>query len=332
MRKNALREKKCDKLVVKHNKLIEFKGRMTTNELKLFSLIVADIREQQERVLEEYKINISVLKETTEHKDFYNYIKEVAFKLEEKSIEVENINKQGKKESFKMRLIYRPLIIEDSNYLEVLLDKELIPYVIDLKEQFTRYQIENILRLRSNYSIRIYELLKQYEKIGEREIEVKCLRTYLGILEDEYSRFYDFERWVLKVSKEEINEHTDLDIDYKKIKTGRRITSILFKIEAKDQDRKVYIDFLNEYYNIKEMKSKMGLGEENFSTEQIMSVYEKAIEMAGNEDINLFEYIRLNYIHIKDKARNKYAYLLKALENDYASAIGQISLDYYIER
>ena len=110
----------CDKLVVKHNKLIEFKGRMTTNELKLFSLIVADVREYQERTLEEYKINISVLKETTEHKDFYNYIKEVAFKLEEKSIEVEDINKNGKRESFKMRLIYRPLIIEDSKHLQVL--------------------------------------------------------------------------------------------------------------------------------------------------------------------------------------------------------------------
>ena len=43
-------------------------------------------------------------------------------------------------------------------------------------------------------------------------------------------------------------------------------------------------------------------------------------------------YSELNYNHVKDKARNKYAYLLKALENDYASAIGQIRLGYYIEK
>lgn len=76
----------------------------------------------------------------------------------------------------------------------------------------------------------------------------------------------------------------------------------------------------------------MGLEEENFSTEQIMNLYEKAVKVAGNEDINLFEYVRLNYNHIKSKARNKYAYLLKALENDYARAISQVSLDYYVKQ
>ena len=35
--KDDLLIKECNKLVVKHNKLIEFKGKMTTNELKLFS-------------------------------------------------------------------------------------------------------------------------------------------------------------------------------------------------------------------------------------------------------------------------------------------------------
>ena len=70
--------KECNKLVVKHNKLIEFKGKMTTNELKLFSLIISDVREQQEKQFERYNINISVLKETTKDKNFYDYISDVA--------------------------------------------------------------------------------------------------------------------------------------------------------------------------------------------------------------------------------------------------------------
>ena len=165
----------------------------------------------------------------------------------------------------------------------------------------------------------------------KREINIKKLRGYLGIKEGEYKRFDNFDRVILKGTKEEINEHTDIEINYEKIKTGRRITSILFTIEAKDQDKKVYIDFLNEFYDIRKMRTQMGLKNENFSPTQIMNLYEKSVEKAGNEDIDLFEYIRLNYNHIKSKARNSYSYLLKALENDYASAIGQISLDYYIE-
>jgi len=61
-----------------------------------------------------------------------------------------------------------------------------------------------------------------------------------------------------------------------------------------------------------------------------MNVYEKAVEKAGYEEIDLFEYIRLNYFHIKDKARNKCTYLLKALENDYASAVVQIKMRHYL--
>ena len=110
---------KRDKLVVKHNKLIEFKGRMSTSELKLFGLIIADVRGQQDRQFEEYHIDISVLKETTKDKNFYNYICDVAFKLEEKRIIVEKFNDDNKKERTTLRLINKPYIIEDSKKLGI---------------------------------------------------------------------------------------------------------------------------------------------------------------------------------------------------------------------
>lgn len=215
--------------------------------------------------------------------------------------------------------------------IELEFSEKLIPYLLQLKAKFTRYQLKNIINLKNKHSLRIYELLKQYETIGKRKFELNEFKNILFI-ENQYERIYDFERFVLKIAKEEINQNTDINIEYEKIKTGRKITDILFKIESKDQERKIYIDFLNEFYNIKEMKSKMGLKDANFSHEQTMSIYEKAVEKVGNEDIDIFEYIRLNYLNIKDKARNSYSYLLKALDNDYASAIAQINLDYYITK
>ena len=326
-----MKESKNKKLVVKDNRLIDFKGRMSLNELKLFCLVVADVREQQENQFEEYRIDVSALAERTDFKDFYNYISEIALNLEKKRILLEGKDERGEYRTT-VRLINKPTIRKDSKELELYIDKDLIPYILDLKKHFTTYEISNILSLNSAYSIRIYELLKQKQYRGCRNIKVDKLREYLGIKQGEYNRFYDFERWILKVAKEEINEYTDLKIDYEKIKRGRKIDEINFNIESKDCDKEIYIKYLNEFYNIKEMKLKMGLKEENFSPIQIMDIYEKAVKKAGNEDINLFEYIRLNYIEIKDKARNKYSYLLKALENDYASAIPQISLDYYIDK
>ncbi len=260
-----------DKLVVKHNKLVEFKGRMTVNELKLFSLIVASIRESQDNQFKEYKIDTTVLKQTTKDKNFYNYICDIAFKLEEKRIIVERINDRDEKIRTSIRLINKPRIVENSKYLGFYIDKDLIPYIIDLKREFTRYQIENILMLKSSYSVRVYELLKQYQSIGKREFNIDNLRSYLGIEENEYTRFTNFESRVVKIAEREINEYTDLNISYIKNKKGRNIVSITFTIDSKEDN--AYITYLNENYNIKEFKEKSGLCDENFDSKQIIELY-----------------------------------------------------------
>ena len=314
-------------LVVKHNDLIEARYNLTLNEQRVILYSVSMLnREKEDFETVKIKINeLTNLLDTTEKR--YTEFRTIAENLIAKTLYI----KKGNSElvtSWLSSMEY----IKNEGIIELEFSRKLIPYLLQLKEKFTRYELENILYFKNKHSIRVYELMKQYEKIGKREINLEDLRKCLGILEDEYLRFSNLESRVLKTTKEEINRHTDINIDYEKIKTGRRITSILFKIESKDQNKEIYIDYLNEFYNIKEMKLKMGLQQENFSTNQIMSVYEKAVEKAGNEDIDLFEYVRLNYNHIKANARNKFAYLLKALENDYASAIGQISLNYYIEK
>ena len=314
-------------LVVKHNDLIEARYNLTLNEQRVILYSVSMIN-REETNFETVKIKVNELTnllDTTEKR--YTEFRNIAENLISKTLHIQ----KGDSElvtSWLSSMEY----LKNEGTIELEFSKKLIPYLLQLKKKFTRYELENILYFKNKHSIRVYELLKQYEKIKKREIKLDELRKCLGILDDEYLRFGNFENRVLKITKEEINKYTDLIIDYEKIKTGRRITSILFKIESKDQEKEIYIDFLNEYYNVKEIKLEMGLGEENFSTEQTMSIYEKAVEKAGNEDINLFEYVRLNYNHIKSKARNKYSYLLKALENDYASAIGQISLDYFIDK
>lgn len=307
-------------LIVKHNDLIEARYNLSLNEQRvvLYSVSMLD-RDKENFEVVQIKINeLTNLLDTTEKR--YTEFKGIAENLISKTLTI----KKGKSElvtSWLSSMEY----LENEGIIELEFSQKLIPYLLELKEKFTRYELSNILNLKNKYSIRIYELMKQYEKIGERKIRLKELRKYLGIGEDEYLRFDNFEMRVLRATKDEINEYTDLVIDYEKIKKGRRIDSILFKIEPKDSQKQVYIDYLDETYNIKEMKFKMGLKDEKFSTEQIMTIYEKAVEKADNTDIDLFEYTRLNYLHVKDKARNKYAYLLKALDEDYATAIARLT-------
>ena len=310
-------------LVIKHNDLIEARYDLNLMEQKiiLYAATKIDTNKDNFNMVQIKVSDLTELMDTTIQR--YKEFSIIAEGLMDKGIYFKD------RPDFNVRWVASSEYIGDG-IIELEFSQKLIPYLLQLKNKFTRYQLENILNLKSKYSIRLYELMKQYEKIGKREFDLEELKRIL-YCEGMYSDFRNFDRVVLANAKQEINKHTDINIDYDKLKTGRRITSILFKVEPKDQQDRIYIEYLNQSYNIKEMQLKMGLSNENFNSKQIINIYELAVKKLENEEEkNIFEYIRLNYLHIRDKARNKYSYLLKALENDYAVAAAQIKLDYYL--
>lgn len=313
-------------LVVKSNDLVEARYKLNLNEQKLILYAVGKLERTKEKfnILQIQTSDFVKLLNTSELR--YTEIRNLVTNLMEKQVKITT-------ETGELIANWVSSIeyIKNSGTIELEFSKKLTPYLLQLKKRFTRYELENILYLKNKHSIRVYELLKQYENIGKREIKVNDLRNCLGIENNQYQRFSNFENRVLNTTKNEINEHTDLTVDYKKIKTGRKITSISYTIKSKKEYEKIYIEFLNEFYDIKNMQSKMGLKNITLNPKQIMNIYEKTVEVAGNEDIDLFEYIRLNYLHIHKKARNKYGYLLKAVENDYGSAMPQLKLGYRID-
>ena len=219
--------------------------------------------------------------------------------------------------------------VEKSGLIELEFSERLVPYLLQLRDKFTRYQLKNILYLKNKYSIRMYELLKQYEVIGKRTFTIDQLKEILSI-KDKYKDVRNLEKRVLEVSAKEINEYTDLNISYTKNKKGRSIESLTFTIESKEN--KQYIEYLEKTYNIKEFKQRAGLENENFNSNQVLELYEVAVDMLIDEyesETDLFEYIRLNYLFMRDKksVKNPFSYLRKALKEDYAVARGQIKFD-----
>ena len=112
------------------------------------------------------------------------------------------------------------------------------PYLLQLSDDFIKYKLKNVLTLRSTYSIRIYELLKQYENIGKRFFTLKDLRKILDIPSDKLTRFYDFKRLVLLKAQGDLKYNTDLSFEFNLVKTGREVTGLEFII----QSRKVALD------------------------------------------------------------------------------------------
>ena len=127
---------------------------------------------------------------------------------------------------------------------------EIMPYLINLKKNFTQHALSDISELNSKHSIILYRWLSmnynQYEhysyKGGRREeqleayrnpsISIRELREMTDIV-NEYKLFADLEKWILKKPLEEINDHTSFTVTYDKVKKGRSIDSIVFHITKK---------------------------------------------------------------------------------------------------
>lgn len=318
-----------ENLVVKHNKLIEAKGKMefTLLEQKMLLALVSEITLEDDD-LNTYQINIRKFLGLSGHRSIggkdYKNVHNIAENLMEKVIRI----KEDDGSTLSVAFLSSAKTTEKNDYVELSFDKNLKPYLINLKEQFTKYQLENILKLNSGYSIRIYELLKQYEKIRKRKFEIDTLKEFLGI-GNKYERFYDFERFVLKVSMKEINKHTDIDIDYDKIKRGRRITHIAFSIRpsVRDKDAEV-LDVLYDDEEYKSIVKNMNLSDKKLNRKQIFKLYEIAcIKTDHLDNVNVYDYVKLNVDYTnKQKPSNYFAYLKKALQDDFSGAISILKL------
>ena len=122
-----------------------------------------------------------------------------------------------------------------------------------------------MVKLKSSYAIRIYELLKQYEKLHERTFLLTDLRKMLGV-EDIYPAYGNFKQRVLVSAQKELKKKTDITFEIEEIKSGRRVTKIKFLISTtnknKNDQSSLFTGNLEEFQlpNLfKEQVKKLGL-------------------------------------------------------------------------
>ena len=238
--------------VVENNALIQSVAKMQKTALKMFELAVSCI--DTDKIPENNTVYLSKkelfsffeVSSSSKHSQFKEAIefmqKQAYFKIKSNKalgIEYESI-------------VPIPYVKWNDYNDEVLIrfNPEIMPYLINLKAEFTQYKISELQKLNSKYSIILYRWLSmqynQYEhysaKGGRRaeqvesyqnpSITVKELRVITDTL-NEYKEMSNFTREVLNKPLEEINAHTSFNVTYEKVKKGRSIDSIVFHIEKK---------------------------------------------------------------------------------------------------
>lgn len=111
---------------------------------------------------------------------------------------------------------------------------------------YTWMYLSQLTGMTSTYSVRLYEFfamrLGTEHRSEKFDFDINKLRLYLDCTK-KYKQFEAFDRRVLKVAKKEINEKSNIHMNYKKIKTGRSITSILFTFKWKNKADAITVDY-----------------------------------------------------------------------------------------
>lgn len=126
----------------------------------------------------------------------------------------------------------------NSGTIEVRFSESMMPFLLDLKERYTQYRLDNILPMKSKYGIRLFELLKSYANMDNLfSISIDELKRRMDC--ENYTRFPDFRRYALEKAVEDINTYSDISVKYRlKKESSRAYTHIEFIIlPATGEDR-----------------------------------------------------------------------------------------------
>ena len=250
--------------VVEHNSLITSISKMDKTPLKMFELAVSCINTEEppkDNTVYLSKRDLFAFFKVSDN-DKHSRFKQAVEKMQKQAF-FQIKEEQGK--GFKFKSIVPIPYVEWTDYndeVKIEFHREIMPYLINLKKNFTQHALSDIAELNSKYSIILYRWLSmnynQYEhysvKGGRRADQVESYRNpsisvkELRIMTDtinEYKDMNNFTKKVLNKPLEEMNAHTSFNVTYEKVKKGRSIDSIVFHIEKKPVAR-------NDFYKLEE--------------------------------------------------------------------------------
>lgn len=231
-------------IIKKANDLIEARYKFDIWETRFFLSVLSQIR-REDTEFQTYRVWYRDVVRTFALKNHnaYDLLRQASLSLMQKSFTV-NYEDNGFARQVNYHIIRKTDVlkegqehrrgVETQEYIDVTIEQEMKPLLLQLQKNFTAYELRNVVKL-GVYPIRIYELLKQYESIGERTVAVETLKNMFE-LQHEYPRFPNFNQRVIEPAIEDINRHSDLDIRaVEKIKEGRAVTALRFKFSTKSE-------------------------------------------------------------------------------------------------
>jgi plasmid replication initiation protein len=234
-------------IITQSNRLITSSYSMSLSEKRVILFVLSQIS-PKDKDFKRYHIPIKEFSETfnLHLTNTYREVRKACLRLQDRKVVFQ---KDGKTISS----VIVPEVITDENTHEVVisLSPSLKPYLLELKKFFTSYPINNVLDMKSAYSIRMYELMKSVKYRNKPyEITIEKLKFILNI-ENMYPLYSHLKQRIIEPTLREINELTDINVEYGQKKKSRKVVSLIFHIKKNpSQQMKLYLPEDNEFQTI----------------------------------------------------------------------------------
>ena len=339
-------------IVEKSNALNEMRSNnMTLQELRLLSIYMSRInaRDKSTSAVQFLLGDLHAIMDVDMKGIRTSYYSDIAESLLHKIVKVPY------RGGFKAFSLFKRVVFarndENLYYFGLEAHEDSLPLLFDLKGDYFKYELWNALRLRGKNQLRMYEVLKQYEKLGYRIVPVEGLKGMLGIDESDYSQFKYFKRDVLETCKKALAENTDISFTYEPYsKKGRKIHELKFTITKnkdyidplgldkfidlsdktiiEDNYQEISIDDLDENGNLRSTGTSpiyeeritflMDACNNEFSREQIVVLFDNMPDSVKHDENDSHDYLQSKYREMDMRKPNKsrFGYLKKLIEKE----------------
>lgn len=225
-----------DAQIYKANALVEASYRLSLYEQRIILACISQVRRDEPLTDQKlYTISAQQIAEMTGTRlgTAYQNLKAASERLFDRRVTLhEAPNGQGSTRVKLTRWVQTVEYRDTEGTVALRFGTDMVPYLSQLTEQFTRYALADVAKMSSAHAIRLYELFAQWRGSGKREVTLEWLREALQ-LEDRYTNIRDLKRWVIKPAIEQINEHSPLWVTWDQRKTGRRVSHLVFTFGEK---------------------------------------------------------------------------------------------------
>ncbi len=216
--------------VRQHNAITNARYEYSEMQLDIFLYLLAILRKDKTDGI--YEVSVPEMAKLTGKKYNYQQLRLATEGMGSRMFEVST-----PKSYIQLWMFQRIEYVHGTGIIEVEFANPIKPYLFDLKDNFTSFQLYAALRLSSKFAKRIYTLCSQWKDKGKTQIfSLDEFKKMLSLLDDkgneQFERLSDFKRYVLDASVKQINQHTDLQIGYSLEKKGRSFKNITFTVKA----------------------------------------------------------------------------------------------------